>query len=68
MVDIPGFSNMGGVCEVGDTGKLDLYVVWAKATDESKFTFNNGAITGYKGNDRIIVIIEADLNMKFGLF
>ncbi len=56
--DIPGFSNMGGVCQVGETAKLDLYVVWAKATDESKFTFSNGAITGYKGTDRVVIIPE----------
>ncbi len=54
--DIPGFSNMGGVCEVGDSGRLDLYVVWAKASPESDFIFNNGTITGYRGSDRIVVI------------
>lgn len=56
--DIPGFSNMGGVCEVGGEGKLDLYVVWAKASPESDFIFSNGTITGYKGSDKIVVIPE----------
>lgn len=56
--EIPGFSNMGGVCEVGDDGRLDLYVVWAKASPESDFTFSNGTITGYKGSDKIVVIPE----------
>ncbi|MBQ0102186.1 MAG: leucine-rich repeat protein, partial [Firmicutes bacterium] len=54
--DIPGFSNMGGVCLVGDSGELDLYVVWAKETPASSFTFSNGAITKYNGNDKIVVV------------
>lgn len=36
--DIPGFSNMGGVCSVtGDS--LDLYAVWAKANPERDFDY-----------------------------
>lgn len=56
--DIPGFSNMGGVCEVGESGMLDLYVVWAKATPASEFVFSDGEIKGYKGRADIIVIPE----------
>lgn len=36
--DIPGFSNMGGVCSVvGES--LDLYVVWAKESPVSDFEY-----------------------------
>ncbi|MBQ9692526.1 MAG: hypothetical protein IJV70_05155, partial [Clostridia bacterium] len=35
---IPGFSNMGGVCEVGASGSLNLYVVWAQNTPAEQFT------------------------------
>lgn len=36
--DIPGFSNMGGVCSVvGES--LELYVVWAKESEVSDFLY-----------------------------
>lgn len=35
---IPGFSNMGGVCEVGASGSLNLYVVWAQNTPSEQFS------------------------------
>ncbi|MBQ0102153.1 MAG: leucine-rich repeat protein, partial [Firmicutes bacterium] len=56
--DIPGFSNMGGVCSVPATNKLDLYVVWAKETPAEKFTFKNGTITGFAGGADYVVIPE----------
>lgn len=42
--DIPGFSNMGGVCNA-DNGALDLYVVWAKETDASEFSYEKKKIS-----------------------
>lgn len=54
---IPGFSNLGGICQVED-GLLDLYVVWAKQTDPSTFTVSNGRITRYTGPGGIVVIPE----------
>ena len=37
---IPGFSNLGGVCEVPkDTGALTLYVVWAEVTADAAFVY-----------------------------
>lgn len=42
--DIPGFSNMGGICSVeGET--LDLYVVWAKETAAKEFTYEKKKIS-----------------------
>lgn len=60
---IPGFSNLGGVCEVPKSnenggGLLYLYVVWAKETASTDFTFSDGVITKYKGNAEIVVIPE----------
>ncbi len=56
---IPGFSNMGGVCQVSKESKtLGLYVVWAKETTASDFTFSGGTITKYNGNAGIVVIPE----------
>ena len=41
--DIPGFSNMGGVCCVeGDS--LDLHVVWAKESPDSDFIYEKKEI------------------------
>ncbi len=41
--DIPGFSNMGGVCYVeGDS--LDLHVVWAKESPDSDFIYEKKEI------------------------
>ncbi len=42
--DIPGFSNMGGVCRV-DNGALDLYAVWAKETPASDFEYSAESIS-----------------------
>ncbi len=36
--DIEGFSNMGGVCQVPESGLLTLNVVWAENTPEADFT------------------------------
>ncbi len=38
--EIPGFSNMGGVCKV-DGESLNLYVVWAKETQEADFIYRD---------------------------
>lgn len=55
--DIPGFSNMGGICEVPADGALDLYVVWVRCTEESLFTVNaSGVITAYRGKDTNLAI------------
>ncbi len=58
--EMPGFSNMGGICEVPeDTGCLDLYVVWAEVTDPSDFTVTeDGRITKYRGNATVVVVPE----------
>ena len=41
--DIPGFSNMGGVCSVPGES-LDLYVVWAKENPASDFDYEKKTI------------------------
>ncbi len=64
------FSNMGGVCMVGDTGRLTLYVVWAKATEADKFNYTSDgsggiAITGYKGSANVgVLVIPEYINNK----
>lgn len=61
--DIPGFSNMGGICVVPeDTCQLDLYVVWAKVTNSGEFVLSksdgNITIKSYKGKSSVVVIPE----------
>lgn len=56
---IPGFSNMGGVCEVPkSSGTLTLYVVWAQETAGTHFEFSDGTVTKYTGNADTVVIPE----------
>ena len=62
--DIPGFSNMGGICVVPEeTCLLDLYVVWAKATPTSEFRIEkNGSewiVAKYTGKSSVVVIPES---------
>lgn len=66
--DIPGFSNMGGICVVPeDTCLLDLYVVWAKETPTGDFRIKkNGSsiiIKKYKGKDEVVVIPEKIMDL-----
>ena len=62
--EIPGFSNMGGVCEVPkSSGTLWLYVVWAKETASTYFEYTTEsdgtvAITKYTGSAGVVVIPE----------
>ena len=56
--DIPGFTNMGGVSDIPISNVLALYVIWAKETPASDFTFSSGKITKYNGNSAIVVIPE----------
>ncbi|MBR2459635.1 MAG: leucine-rich repeat protein [Clostridia bacterium] len=63
--DIPGFSNMGGVCVVpDDTCTLELYVVWAKEQDLNDFYFEMSGgemiVKKYRGKDKIVVIPETN--------
>jgi hypothetical protein len=55
---IPGFSNMGAVCKVPQSGILPLYVVWTKESPASDFTFSGGVLTKYKGSAGIVAIPE----------
>lgn len=41
---IEGFSNMGGVCRVGASGSLNLYVVWAQNTPAEQFSVSEKKI------------------------
>ena len=43
--DIKGFSNIGGVCAVGEDDSLKLYVVWAKNSEVADFTYEKREIT-----------------------
>ncbi len=66
--DIPGFSNMGGICVVPeDTCLLDLYVVWAKESPSGDFRIkkNGSSITieKYKGKDAVVVIPETIMGL-----
>lgn len=57
--DIPNFSNVGGICDVPrDIAQLHLYLVWAKETSPADFVFDNGTITGYRGDDALVVVPE----------
>jgi len=66
--DIPGFSNMGGICVVPeDTSLLELYVVWAKETPGSDFrikkTGDSIIIEKYKGTNAVVVIPETIMGL-----
>ncbi len=62
--DIPGFSNMGGVCVVPqDTGYLELWVVWAKVSPNSELKFQaygeGYALSFFSGKGSLAVIPES---------
>ena len=42
--DIEGFSNMGGLCAVGEDDSLELYVAWAKNSEVTDFTYEKREI------------------------
>ena len=49
--EITGFSNLGGVCEVPkDTGKLTLYVVWARVSADSEFNYTTSTYSDIWAN------------------
>ena len=41
-----------------DSSTLTLYCIWLKTNESSDFTFSSGAITGYKGTAKDVVIPE----------